>query len=412
MKNKLTAIITAAAIVFTFAACGKKEVKEEKTSTATNVTVSEAVKDTIASTVSYTGEVKANASASVSPKASGTVEAVYVEIGDFVKAGTVLMRIDATSYQLSYNQAKASYNSATAAYNNVKNGSNAQTQVSLDQALANAQSNYDTALDNYNRQKALFDIGAISQVALDSAKTALDNAQIALDSAKTSSNLNQSVIAPQSEASAKASVEQAKAAMDIAAQSLANCTVKAPISGYISSKNVSVGQTASQGIEAFSIKNSNAVDVEINVTESVISYLNAGDNAKISIKSAKLDDINGTVSVVGETKNDATGMFTVKVSIPNESGKIKVGMLADVQLTTEKVADALVVPSDSILQSGEKQYVFVANGNKAEKKEVETGVTDGERIQILSGVEEGNNVIVEGKEYLSDKNADIKITTK
>lgn len=411
MRNKLTALITAAAVVLTFASCGKKEEKENK-ATATNVTVSEAVTDTIASTVSYTGEVKANASASVSPKASGTVEAVYAEIGDFVKAGSALMKIDATSYQLSYNQAQAAYNSATAAYNNVKNGSNAQNQVSLNQALASAQSNYDTALDNYNRQKALFDIGAISQVALDSAKTALDNAQIALDSARASSNLNQSVIAPQSEASAKAAVEQAKAAVDIAAQALANCTVKAPISGYISSKSVSVGQTASQGIEAFSIKNSNAVDVEINVTESVISYLNAGDDAKISIKSAKLDDIKGTVSVVGETKNDKTGMFTVKISIPNENGKIKVGMLADVLLTTEKVSDALVVPADSVMQSGDKQYVYIANGNKAEKKVIEAGVTDGDRIQILSGLEAGNKVIVEGKEYLSDKNTDIKITSK
>lgn len=411
MRNKITAIITASALALTFTACGKKENNEKKT-TATNVTVSEATTEDIASTVSYTGEIKATASASVSPKASGTVEAVYAEIGDFVKAGTILMKIDSTSYNLSYNQAKAAYNSATAAYNNVKNGSNAQTQVSLEQALSNAQSNYDTALDNYNRQKALFDIGAISQVALDNAKTSLDNAKVALDSAQTSANLNQTVIAPQSEASAKASVEQAKAAMDIAAQSLANCTVKAPISGYISSKNVAVGQTASQGIEAFSIKNSNAVDVEINVTESVIGYITAGDDAKISIKSAKLENIQGTVSVVGETKNDATGMFTVKVSIPNENGKIKVGMLAEVLLTTEKVNDALVVPSNSIMQSGDEQYVYVADGNKAVKKIVELGVTDGEKIQIISGVNEGDKIIVDGKEYLSDKNTDIKITSK
>ncbi len=411
MRNRIIAVLTAASIALTFTACGKKEEKKQQTS-ATNVTVSEATTDTVASTVSYTGEVKATASASVSPKASGTVERVYAEIGDFVKAGSALMKIDSTSYQLSYNQAQAAYNSAAAAYNNVKNGSNAQTQVSLNQALSNAQSNYDTALDNYNRQKTLFDIGAISQVALDSAKTALDNAKVALDSAKTSANLNQSVIAPQSEASAKAAVEQAKAAVDIAAEALANCTVKAPISGYISSKTVSVGQTASQGIEAFSIKNSNAVDVEINVTESVIGYLSVGDEAKISIKSAKESNEKGIISVVGETKNDATGMFTVKVSIPNDKGKIKVGMLADVVLTTDKVADALVIPASSVLQSGDEQYVYVANGSKAEKKTIETGVTDGERIQVLSGINEGDKIIVEGKEYLSDKNNDIKITSK
>ena len=104
-------------------------------------------------------------------------------------------------------------------------------------------------------------------------------------------------------------------------------------------------------------------------------------------------------------------MYTVKVSIPNSSGKVKVGMLADVMLVTEKVEDALVIPAESVMQSDDENYVYVANGNKAEKKVVETGVTDGKRIQIISGVEEGDEIIVDGKEYLSEKNNDIKITS-
>lgn len=175
MNKKAVSLITALALAASFAGCGKKAEKQEQKA-ATNVTVSEAKISSIESTVSYTGEVKASSSASVSPKVSGEIKAVYAEIGDFVKAGAVLMKIDTSAYQLSYNQAKAAYNSAVAAYNNVKNGSNAQTQVSMNQNLANAQSAYDTARDNYNRQKSLFDIGAISQVALDAAKTQFDNA--------------------------------------------------------------------------------------------------------------------------------------------------------------------------------------------------------------------------------------------
>lgn len=408
MNKKAVSLITALALAASFASCGKKAEKQEQ-KTATNVTVSEAKISSIESTVSYTGEVKAASSASVSPKASGEIKAVYAEIGDFVKAGTVLMKIDSSSYQLSYNQAKAAYNSAVAAYNNVKNGSNAQTQVSMNQNLSNAQSAYDTARDNYNRQKSLFDIGAISQVALDAAKTQLDNASVALETAKASANLSANVIEPQSEASAKAAVDQAKAAVDLAANSLANCTVTAPISGYISSKNASVGQTAAQGMEVFGIKNSDSVDVEINVTESVIGSLSVGTSAKIDIKSAKIEGADGVVSVLGEAKNDATGMYPVKVSINNADGKIKVGMMADVSLVTDKVDGVLTILQNSVLKSGDKEYVYVADGKKAVKKDIETGITDGKNVEVLSGISEGDKVITDGKEYLSETNNDIKI---
>lgn len=411
MKKRIVSALIILTLALASAGCGKKEEAQE-TADAVNVTVSAAKTDSIESTVSYTGEVMASSSASVSPNASGTIEGVYAEIGDYVTAGKVLMTIDSSAYRLSYNQARAAYNSAVAAYNNVKNGSNAQSQVTLNQTISNAQSNYDTALDNYNRQKALFDIGAISQVALDSAKTALDNAQVALETAKASASLTEGVIAPQSEASAKAAVDQAKAAMDLAAKSLSDCTVTAPISGYIASKNANIGQTAAQGVAAFSIKNSDAVDIEINVTESAISSINVGTKAKINIKSAKLEDIEGTVSVAGEAKNDTTGMYTVKVTIPNSDGKIKVGMMADVLLVTDKVENALVIPQNALLQSGDEMYVYTADGSKAVKKTVETGVTDGEMVEILSGLSSGDMVIVDGKEYLSEKNNDIKVVSE
>ena len=279
----------------------------------------------------------------------------------------------------------------------------------MNQNLANAQSAYDTARDNYNRQKSLFDIGAISQVALDAAKTQFDNAAVALETAKASANLSANVIEPQSEASAKAAVDQAKAAVDLAAYSLANCTVTAPISGYISSKNASVGQTAAQGMEVFGIKNSDSVDVEINVTESVIGSLSVGTSATIDIKSAKIEGADGVVSALGEAKNDATGMYPVKVSINNADGKIKIGMMADVSLVTDKVDGVLTISQNSVLKSGDKEYVYVADGKKAVKKDIETGITDGKNVEVLSGISEGDKVITDGKEYLSETNNDIKI---
>ena len=424
MNRKLISIVLVFMLVFTVVGCGKKNGAKAPEATSTNVAVSTAKKADIESTVNYTGDVKAVTSASVAPKASGSINAIYVEVGDYVNEGTVLMTIDSSSYQLAYNQAKAAYSSASAAhsnavaaYNNIKDGSNAQSRVSLNQALTNAQTNYDLALEDYNKKKVLYEAGAISQVAFDAAKTSLGNAKLALDTAKQSAELNTTVIGPQSEASARAGVEQAKAAMeqaqvavDLASDNLANCTVKAPISGYIASKNVIIGQTAAQGMEAFSIKDSNALEVEINVTEAVIGSVGVGAKAKVKIKAAGVENAYGTVTAAGETKNPATGMFTVKISISDADEKIKDGMIADVVLTTGTVANVLTIPQDSILTSADETYVYVVQGNTAVKKVVTTGLSDENLVEIISGIDEGEQVITQGKEFLSEKNNAIKVT--
>lgn len=408
MVKKLLSIALVLALVISFAGCGKKdEIKED--TTAINVTVSKVKKDSVEESVSYTGEVGASVGASVSAKVSGTVKTVNAEVGDFVSQGTVLMTIDSTQYSLAYNQALAAYNSAVASYNNVTGGSAQQSKINMNQALTNAQSAYDSALDNYNRQKALYDIGAISKVALDGAKTNLDNAKNALDTAKSNATLNENVIIPQTEAGANAGIGQAKAALDIASNNLANCVVKAPVSGYVTAKNVTVGQMASPGVELFAVKDTNSVEVEINVTEAVISSVNADTGASVSVKSAGLSDIDAAISAVANAKSNMTGMYLVKVTLPNPDGKIKLGMLAEVKLATNGADDVITIDADAVFSQNGKDYVYVAKDGKAVRKQVETGISDGKLTEIVSGLSEGEKVVVDGKDFITDTNNKIRI---
>ncbi len=408
MNRRIFCFALMGVLLLSASGCGNKK-EAAVQSTAINVTVSEVKTADIEENVSYTGEVKASVGASVNAKVSGTVKSINAEIGDYVSQGAVLMTIDSTQYSLAYNQALAAYNSAVASYNNVTGGSAEQSKLNINQALTNAQSAYDSALDNYNRQKALYDIGAVSKVALDSAKTSLDNAKLALDTAKSNASLNENVIIPQTEASASAGIGQAKAALDIASSNLANCVVRAPVSGYITAKNASVGQMASPGIELFAVKDTNTVDIELNVTEAVISSITQETGARVSVKSAGITDALGTVSAVANAKNDMTGMYLVKVSVPNSDGKIKLGMLAEVSLVTDGADDVLTVSSDAVFLKDGKSYVYIAEGQKAVKKEIETGVTDGTLTQVISGLSKGDKVIVDGKDFITDTNNVIKI---
>lgn len=455
------------AVMLTVSGCGKKAPDigaDKKENTATNVTVEKVGYNTIRSYATGTGEIKPSTEVSVSAKASGTVKSVNVALGDYVSAGQVVATIDKTDYQLSYNQALAGYNSALASYNNMVNGTQEQTKTQLKQQVDSAQLAYNTALSNYEREKKLYDnntnlisarnalstaetnytntqslfnMGAASRIELDNAKTAyenaqaaltatennlkaniesmkasLDNAEMALNTAKENYALTTNVVTPGNIKTAKASVDSAKASLDVAQNALNNTNIRATVSGYITSCPVVAGQNIAQGTPAVTIINSNSVNVEINVTESVIAKVTEGTEASISVSSAGISDMPGTVSEVSPSKDAQTGMYTVKINVPNDDGNLKGGMFADVSLLTESIENVLCVPSNSIISDKTGSYVYIVNKGEAKKSKLETGAYDDNFTQVLSGVKENDEVITDGKEFITEEKNKVKIVTK
>lgn len=449
-KRILAAVLAFSALIFT--ACGNGEEEVPTESAGTNVTVEEAARRDIEATAVYTGELTTNERASVTSKVSAKVIAINCDVGDYVTKGQVLLSLDSSDYeyqlkqaQASYRQAQAGYtqaeagykqaeagvNSASVSYNNVKNGASEQSMAQLEQALSSATIAYNDAKTNYDRQKQLYDMGAISLAAFESAKSAYENATLARDSAQKNYDLAKDVLLPGNEESAQSGVDTANAALDTARaamssagaameaarlaetqarDSIANTKITAPISGYISSKSVTLGQFASPGYELFSISAAGDLEAQIQVTESVVPYVKVGGEALVSIDAAGKKNLKGTVTVVNPVKNAQSGMYTVRVSVPNTDDTLKIGMFADITLITSESAENVVsVPANAILQEGEEYYVYVANNMAAEKRKIETGASDGEYTEIKSGVEEGEIIVVDGKEYLSETNNLINI---
>ncbi|MCD8048221.1 MAG: efflux RND transporter periplasmic adaptor subunit [Clostridia bacterium] len=467
MNKKIVAVIMSFSLAAAcLTGCGSgEETEQSDTANATNVTIAAVETRNISSTASYTGELMTSDTASVTSKVSAKITSINCEVGDYVKAGDALIVLDSSDYEYqlksaqatkeqadaAYKQAEASVtsaeagvasaeaalNSAQVAYNNVANGSNAQTQSQLETQLASAQIAYNDAKTNYDRQEQLYNMGAISLSAFESAQTALETAKLNLDSAQTAYDLNSNVLSSGNEESAQKSVETAEASVNTAkaqlesaqaaltsakasqnaaqvaisqAQtSIANTKVTAPISGYISAKNVTLGQYASTGVSLLTITGIGELEAEIQVTEAVVPYLSVGGEALITVSSAALDTVEGAITVINPVKN-SQGMYTVRVSVPNDDDTLKVGMFADVVLVTDQSeSEALAVPANSILQESGEYYVYVASGSFAEKRSVVTGVSDGEYTQIVSGLSAGENVVVSGKEYLSEENNMINI---
>jgi len=133
---------------------------------------------------------------------------------------------------------------------------------------------------------------------------------------------------------------------------------------------------------------------------------------EVSVKSAQTAKFTGTVSMVNPTKDAKTGLYKVHIEIPNDEGKIKVGMIADITLTLKEREGVISVPSEAVMQDGEEFYVYLADkeGKTAVRAIVKKGIENSEMTEIVNGVKSGDKVIVKGKEFLSEKNNKIKIT--
>lgn len=457
MDQIMKKILSAAAALSIACAClsgcaSSGEENPTESAVATNVTVAEAVRRDISAMASYTGELTTNNRASVTSKVSAKITSVAAEVGDYVNTGDILAVLDSSDYeyqlkqaeaaskqaqaalkqaQAGLNSAQAGLNSARVAYNNVKNGSSAQMQTQLEQVLSQAKIAYNDAKTNFDRQQQLYDMGAISLVTYEGAKTALENARLALETAQKNYDLNKDVLTPGNEESAKKGVETAQAAVanamaavdsaqaacqaasvtaEQARTNIANTKITAPISGYVSAKNASIGQFAAPGAELFAVSDTGDMEAQIQVTEAIVPYLELGGKASVSIKSSGIEGLDGSITVINPVKNAQTGMYMVRVSVPNNDDKLKVGMFAEVVLITGRSAQsAVAVPSNAVLQEDDGYYVYVAKVASSEKRKVEPGVSDGEYTQIVSGVSEGEKVVVDGKEYLSEKNNAINI---
>ncbi len=431
-------------------------------SVATNVSIYKTGKSDIENIRTYSGELSASDSVGISAKVSARITELAVKEGNFVESGEVLLRLDKTDVSLSYDQAKASYNSAVASYNAVVNSSSKQSSAQAKQALASAENaynqaklnlereqalynnasnlkiaeqNFSTANDNYNRVKKLFELGGASQAeldaaytqylsasenlatvkttlsaSLDAAKSAFANAENALNNAHENISLTQTAV-ESSIATASAGVASAKVALDMALNNLNNTVITAPISGYISKCIISEGQTASPGMEIITISNTKTVDAKINISESDIAFLQTGDDAEVFVSSVSKDAVIGKISVINPVKDAMTGLYAVKVTLDNSDDSLKAGMLCDVKLLLSSHSGIIKIPSEALINSGEKYYVYVTSGrNKAEKVEVELGIADEEYTEIISGLVSGDEVVVSGKDYLSEKNNEINIT--
>jgi HlyD family secretion protein len=391
-----------AAILLT--ACSKKAPAEAagEQEAPTPVTVEPALRGAIDYVVTADAVLFPVNQANVTPKISAPVKRVLVNRGDHVKVGQVLAELEGGDLAAAVEESKHAYEQTQAAYQGLT-GATVQEDMTKAQAdVQTAQQVTDAAKKVYDSRVALQREGALAQKLVDDAKVALVQAQSQLETSQRHLQALSQVGQRETIRGAEAQMNAAKSHYDNANVQLTYATIRSPINGVIADRSVYPGEMAAPGAPLVSIVDISQLIARANVPVKDASAIRVGRPARIA---GPEGDLAGTVTVVSPAVDANTTTVEVWVSVANPGEKLKPGGTVRVSIIADTILDTIVVPATALLNSDEggPKVMIVDKGNVAHERKINLGVRQGARVQIVSGLQEGDQVVTSGGLGLEDK---------
>ncbi|RMG39291.1 MAG: efflux RND transporter periplasmic adaptor subunit [Candidatus Dadabacteria bacterium] len=186
-------------------------------------------------------------------------------------------------------------------------------------------------------------------------------------------------------------------------------TVRAPVSGYVLKKNVVLGAHVQAGTDLYQIGDLNSIWVNAEVYEFDAPWVKEGNPALMELSYEQGHKFKGKVSYVYPTLNKHSRTLTVRLEFPNPDLRLKPGMFATVWIDVDPRENVLYIPDEAIIHSGERQIVFVTDQpGRYQAREITTGISGaGRKTEILSGLKEGEKVVVSGQ-FLLDSESQLQ----
>ena len=350
----------------------------------------------IARSVVATGKITPLAKVEVKSKASGLVKKVYVEYGDRVKQGKVLVELDKEQLEALVEEQRANLLAAQAAEQSA--------EATYERNVVDAQGPDVPFLKaTADRDRKLASDGLIAASGLDDADRAY---QLALN--KRLSAQRNVTVSKAEVAKAKAQVAQAQASLASAEEDLRNSTIVSPMDGLVLSRDVEVGDAVSsilvlgsQATLVMTLGDMSTVYVLGKVDQADIGKVYLGQPARIVVESFKDKKFEGKVtkiSPLGVEKDNVT-TFEVRVSIQNPSGELKANMSANAEIILEEKHVVLLIPESAVIYDKDKHTSAEVPDPKADngrrKISVRLGISNGVKTELVSGPNEGQKVVLQ-----------------
>ena len=378
-------------------ACGKSETAQARgrDSAAKAVKTEPVRQESMKRSVDLVGTLAAVDEVTISSEADGKVSKLLADLGDRVKAGSVLIELDNEKQQYNYDQQKATLARALAQYGAADSQHLPPVERTPDVQKANA--DLVQAKQALDRADQLFARKLVPQQTLDDANAAYESKKASYDSAlQNAKNL-------------RASIQASEASVKLADRQLRDTAIRAPFDGIVEKRMVNLGELVKMQMPVMAVVRVDPLKVVAEIPEKMAPWISGGQPVELHVDAYPDKVFTGKVSRISPAVNTATRAFPFEALVPNGETVLKPGTFARVHIQSGKIDDVMTLPYTAMQYRYGVNRVFVVNGDKLIARELKVGDRLGDRIEIISGVKAGDQVAMTDIEKLTDG---LKVTTK
>jgi HlyD family secretion protein len=384
---------------------------------------------TVQRSVGEPGQLQAYETTPIHAKIAGYVRTVSVHNGYEIKKGQVLAELwvpeveaDLQEKQAAVDQAVAKRAQAEAAVK-VAQAAVASAEarvVDVQAGVKRADADLTRWQQEYRRIEQLFNERAQTGTLVDETRNKLRSAEASVDEVRAKVKSAEAALtearaeldkARADVVAAAASIEVARSEARHAEAILGYSRIEAPFDGIITRRNVDTGHLTRSGSDApplFVAARTDVVTIVVHIPETYATEVNKGDRATVKLQAMKGRIVEGTVTRTAWALDPKTRTILTEVDIPNPGGKLRPGLYAYATVIVAEHKDVLTIPTTAVVQDKDKAFCVTVVSGKAVRKAIETGLNDGTRTEVVSGLEGSELVVKANAASLSD-GQDVKV---
>ena len=398
---RLRAVRVSMALLAISASFGCSKAKTEEPVVAVKAAPVE--KTTVQQTVAAEGILFPLQQSALVPKISAPVKQFYVKRGSRVRTGQLLAVLENRDLSAAAEENKGAYEQAQAAYTTTTAASLPEELQKAKADLENTSKALEAQQKVYSSREELFKQGALPRKELDQSAVDLTNARNQFELAQRHFNSLQAIGKQQELKSAAGQLTSAKGKYEGATVQLSYSEIRSPIDGVVTDRPLYPGEMAAAGTALITVMDTSQVIARAHIPQDQAQILKVGDPATIAVPG---DDkpVDGKVTVVSPALDPNSTTVEVWVQAKNPAQKLKPGTSVQLSMLAQTIPDALVVPATALLtgSDGGTTVMLVGADGRAHQQPVKTGVKQGDDVQILDGVKEGQKVVTAGAYGLPD----------
>lgn len=379
-----------------------------KTSTV-DVELTEVKRGSIAEYIEEKATVELENKADIYARQSGVVTLSSVDVGDVVKAGDVLLKLQDEDLQLQIESMELQKQSIEAQLEEARKGISQWDLQSLEANVKSAQIAYDEAERVFVNNKRLYEAGGISKDIYESSTAALASAEANLEVAKAALAAAKEGLSPNIEKQFIAQMDELQIQINHLKSKQKDYIIKSPMDGIVLLAEAPEGSVVPMGALVFQIGSYDEMYLSSDILVDDMANIKEGSEVLIRNKDLGVIDVKGTVRKIHPqafSKMSDLGIeqkrIKIEISFDGEIDGLRPGYDMDIKIITASSQDTPLVEEKAVFEQGENSYVFVYDNGTARLRQIEKGLESDDMIEVTKGLQEGEKVILSPNENIED----------